>query len=246
MVKPKLWISTPCSGGLLYNGYVGSLVQCAQRALSEGLLDRFYVSMPGKESLISRGRNTEATVFLEEGFTHLLSIDADISFTWEDFRRVISHNVPIVGGAYPLKNFPVVMNFNPLEGKGTELFKTNRGFDDLAWKEFVHKYADPDTGLAEVRHVPTGFMCVRREVFEKLSEIVPKYHTFQADSGEMERYYDFYFVGVHEGNYLSEDWSFCQLASANGFKIYLDTKITLGHTGYWTFRLGQHMHEVQS
>lgn len=246
MSKPKLWISTPCSNGLLYNGYVGSLLQCAQRALSEGLLDKFYVSMPGKESLISRGRNTEAMAFMENGFTHLLSIDADIVFNWEDFRRVISHDVPIVGGCYPLKNFPVVMNFNPLPGKGTELFKTNRGFDYAAWTEFVNKYADPDTGLAEVRHVPTGFMCVKREVFAKLSHVVPHYWTFESDSGEHSEYCDFYFVGVHDKTYLSEDWSFCQLASANGFKIHIDTKISLGHTGYWTFKMGQHCHEIQS
>jgi hypothetical protein len=242
----KLWISTPCANGLLYNGYVGSLLHCANRALSEGLLEDFRVSLPGKESLIPRGRNTEAMSFMEAGFTHLLSIDADIVFSWENFRRIISHDVDIVGGAYPLKNFPVVMNFNPLQDKGTELIKTQRGFDYEAWTAYVNKYADPDSGLAEVRHVPTGFMCVRRAVFAKLSHIVPHYWTFSPDGGGSKEFCDFYYAGVAKQEYLSEDWSFCELARANGFKIYLDTKITLGHIGYWEFRLGQVFGEVQT
>lgn len=241
----RLLISTPCSGGMLYEQYVSSLMQAANRALEEGLLEYWEVAFQGKESYIPRARNRAATMMLEQGFTKLLTIDADISFTYEDFKKIITHDLPVVGGCYPLKTFPIVMNFNALDGQGTELFKSHRGFDYDAWQKFVHKYADPHTGLAEVRHLPTGFLCVRGDVFGKLSETVETYFSFQPDSGEHKGFFNFYWSGVKNKSLLTEDWGFSELAREAGFPVYLDTRVTLGHTGNWTFRLGQIYGEIQ-
>lgn len=240
----RLLISTPCSGGMLYEQYVGSLLQSANRALDEGLLEYWEVAFQGKESLIHRARNRAATDMLINKFDKLLTIDADIAFTYEDFKRIISHDLPIVGGCYPLKAFPVVVNFNPFPDQFREFVKSERGFDYDAFSAYVNKYADPDTGLVEVRHIPTGFMCVRGDVFGKLSETVPTYFSRVTSSSECRGFFDFYPSLVKENILESEDWGFCRIATEAGFKIHLDTRIQLGHVGYHEFRLGQVFGEI--
>lgn len=234
----RLFISTPASGGFLYDRYVGSLLASVERAKIEGIISECMVHFQGKESLIHRARNHAAHVFIQSEFDKLLTIDADITWTYEDLKRIVTSDKEIIGGTYPIKNFPVCMNFNALEGRGTEFLKTGRGYDLDAWSAFVHKYADSE-GLVEVRHLPTGFLCATRDVFAKLSHTVEVYHSRQPETGEIRGYFHFYPSEINEGSLESEDWGWCRLAREAGFKIYLDTKVTLGHVGSWEFRLGQ-------
>ena len=235
----KLFISTPAAGGLIYDRYVASLIGSIERAKQEGIIEECMIHFQGKESLIHRARNKAADSFIESEFDKLLTIDADITWTYEDLKRIVMSDKDIIGGVYPIKNFPIVMNFNAIEGRGTELLKSGRGYDLDAWTLFVHKYADPVTGLAEVRHLATGFLCVTRDVLAKLSHTVEIYHTRAPETGEMKGYFHFYPSEINEGSLESEDWGWCRIAREAGFKIYLDTRVTLGHIGSWEFRLGQ-------
>ncbi len=235
----KILISTPCFGGQLTKDYVASMNVCLAHAAQEGLITDWQIHYQGTESLIPRGRDRSANLFMELGFDKLLSIDADISWTYEDFRRIITSDKDVVGGVYPLKCFPIVANFNPLPDRGTEYFSTHRGIGLNELEEFSAKYADPVTGEAEVRHVPTGFLCITKKVFEELAKTVPVYWSFQPDTGETKGFFQFYPSGVHGKEYESEDWGICRLAAEAGFKVHLNTKIRLGHTGNHTYRMGQ-------
>lgn len=240
----KLFISVPCANGLIYNQTAGSLVSAANVAISEGLLEDFQIYFDGKESLIHRGRDRAALMFLEGGFDKLLTIDADISFTTDDFKRIISSPHDITGGMYPIKTFPVVANFNPLPDQGTEFYLSERGYDYEAYLKFKEKYADSE-GYAEVRHIPTGFMCVTRKVLADLSHTVEVYHSKAPASGEMKGFFHFYPSGVVNGSLESEDWGFSRLASEAGYKVYLDTRISLAHIGYHAYRMGQIYGEIK-
>jgi len=240
----KLLISSPCGAGI-YTEFMGSLMTAIERAKYEGICDHVETLMQSKESLIPRARNRDALYALEKGFDRLLSIDADISFSYEDFARMVQTKEPVVGGAYPLKTFPIVMNFIPLADRGLDLYKTHRGIDHEAWREFVHKYADSN-GLVEVRRLATGFLSVSCEVLAKLSETAEVYFTRDAAGSEVKGFFNFYPVDVKEQQLRSEDWSFCDSVRDLGYKIMLDTKVRLGHTGDWTFRLGQIYGEVSA
>lgn len=235
----KILISTPCFGGQLTDGFTGSLLTALAHFRNEFPDDEIHVDFQGKESLIHRGRNRAAMKFYEGDYDKLFTIDADIVFTYEDFRRILTSDKDVVGGVYPLKTFPIVMNFNALPEKGTEFFSSHRGFDYDAFEKFKGKYADPVTGLAEVRHIPTGFMCVTRDVFAKLSHTVEIYRNFQSDSGELKSFFHFYPSQVKNHSLLSEDWFFVEMAREAGFPIFLDTRVILGHIGSHVYRLGQ-------
>jgi glycosyltransferase involved in cell wall biosynthesis len=231
----RVLISTPCAYGLATVGYVQSLVPTIVRLGQDGY--DIHLKMQGTESLINRARNTDATYALKNGFDKILFIDADMVFTYENVIRLLTSKREIVGGTYPLKTFPLTLNFNPLPEHG-DLFGTDRQQDNyLAW---VEKYAD-DNGEAEVMHLPTGFLLVDTKVLAKLTYSVPWYQSFNPDVKTTDVFYDFFPTTVVENQLRSEDWGFCEVARAAGFPLYLQTRAVNAHVGTFTYGLGQHI-----
>jgi hypothetical protein len=172
------------------------------------------------ESLITRGRNNIVRKFLaEEQFTHLFWIDSDIAFTPDSVFRLLRADREIVAGVYPMKK----MNW-PAGGvsEGT----TQRQFEDKYTeypfnpidhgKARVSQFADGD-GFIEVAEAPNGFMCVKRDVFRRLTESYPQLrYTPDGPPGHPQahlhwRFYDC-MIDPDSGRYLSEDYAFCRLA----------------------------------
>ena len=85
--------------------------------------------------------------------------------------------------------------------------------------------------LLEVGTIGTGFMLIKRGVFEKMIECgAPKYK----DAGGTA--YDFYNCTIDSnGEYLTEDWSFCRRWRQLGGTVYADTTVALAHVGYHKF-----------
>lgn len=230
----KLLIGTPSYGGVVTCGYLKSLLPVITELSSKGV--QVDLHMLETESLISRGRNTVATHALTKGYDKLLFIDADMIFTFENVMRLLNSKRDIIGGTYPLKNYPITINFNPLHEQ-RDLFGTDRFHDNyLAW---VAKYAD-ENGEAEVMHIPTGFMLVDCKVLAALTYKVPWYQNYEPDTKTMAMNYDFFPVRVLDNQHESEDWAFCSIARENGFKVYLQTQAVNIHVGTHAYRLGNH------
>jgi hypothetical protein len=92
--------------------------------------------------------------------------------------------------------------------------------------------------LVEVSKTGTGFMLIKRDVFEKLNAH-PAVRNFANDIGmpaELDPYMKTYFdTAVREGRYYSEDWTFCENWRDLGGQIFVDTRVLLKHTGTYTF-----------
>jgi hypothetical protein len=168
------------------------------------------------ESLISRARNTLTAKFLNnKDSTHLMFIDADIG--WEPWHLLVMLNrdVDVIGGLYPMKSLPVKWCVN--------------GFDGAE--------EGPD-GLQEVTKTGTGFLLMKRHVFEKLNAH-PAVKPFNSDIGlppELNVYMKTYFdTAVRENRYYSEDWTFCENWRDLGGKIWVDKRVLLRHTGTYVF-----------
>lgn len=176
---------------------------------------------------IARSRNRLTAEFLRSDCTHMLQIDCDLIFSPEQVARIVSHDVPIVGGLYPLKQEgPVAWCINTVEGE------TRR----------------PD-GLHKVKYVGTGFICAKRETFLAMQERYPE-SAYVADYGERLPEFDFWPMGVYRptpddpGRYLSEDWYFCQRWLDMGGDVYADTRIVLKHLGPAIFPLKSQEAEI--
>lgn len=163
---------------------------------------------------VARSRNQLTADFIAGDFTHLLFIDCDLIFSAEHVIRIVSHNLPIVGGLYPKKQE------GPIEWVLNSLPNT-----------------EPDEdGLHEVRYIGTGFMCIRRDVIEKMIHRLGPQIEFTADYGQRRVEYDLWPMGVYtypdkSRRYLSEDWYFCQRLADLGGAIFADTRIIVKHIG---------------
>jgi hypothetical protein len=95
-----------------------------------------------------------------------------------------------------------------------------------------------EDGLVEVTKTGTGFMLIRREVFEKMNAH-PAVRPFNNDIGlpaeldpHMKTYFD---TAVRENRYYSEDWTFCENWRDLGGKVYIDKRVLLKHVGTYVF-----------
>jgi hypothetical protein len=212
--KTKVHICMPCYGGMLTEQTFMSFVKWANTCRQLGI--DWTVETMTNESLISRARNTLTAKFLSTpDSTHLMFIDADIG--WEPWHLLVMLNrqVDVIGGLYPMKSLPVKWCVNGIPGQP-------EGAD----------------GLVEVTKTGTGFMLIKREVFEKLNQH-PAVRPFNNDIGlepalntHMKTYFD---TAVRENRYYSEDWTFCENWRDLGGHIYIDKRVLLRHVGTYVF-----------
>jgi hypothetical protein len=100
--RPSVFVATPCFGGLVSQHYMQSVIGLIQFASQAGF--DATLALLGHDSLITRSRNTLVTQFLNTpAATHLLFIDADISFEAEQVFHMLNFNREFVAGIYPLK-----------------------------------------------------------------------------------------------------------------------------------------------
>jgi hypothetical protein len=210
----RVHICMPCYGGMLTESTFMSFIKWSNTCRQLGL--DWTIETMTNESLISRARNTLVAKFLNNpDSTHLMFIDADIG--WEPWHLLVllNRDVDVIGGLYPMKSLPVKWVVNGFEGAET----------------------GPD-GLQEVSKTGTGFMLVKRHVFEKLNDH-PAVKPFANDIGlpkeldkHLKTYYD---TAVRENRYYSEDWTFCENWRDMGGKVWVDKRVTLKHTGTYVF-----------
>ena len=210
----RVHICMPCYGGQLTESTFMSFIKWANTCRQLGL--DWTVETMTNESLISRARNTLTAKFLHtKESTHLMFIDADIG--WEPWHLLVMLNrdVDVIGGLYPMKSMPIKWCVNGFEG-------AEEG---------------PD-GLQEVTKTGTGFLLIKRHVFEKLNSH-PATKPFNNDIGlpaELNPYMKTYFdTAVRENRYYSEDWTFCENWRDLGGKVYVDKRVLLRHTGTYVF-----------
>ena len=98
----------------------------------------------------------------------------------------------------------------------------------------VELEVQPD-GFMKMTEAPTGFMVIKRAVFERLMARYPELNYVPDGIGEADRglHYRFFDVMVdpQTRRYLSEDYGFCRLWSGLGESIYIDANSNLSHQG---------------
>lgn len=210
----KVFVAIPAYGQIPVN-----FANCVTKMILEPPCSLVVKWQPG-DSLVSRARNTLTADFLESDCTHLLFIDSDLVFSSEQIARMVEHDVPIVGGFYPKKQ----------DG-------------NLEWvcNAKIPNPEPDERGLHSLRYIGTGFMLIKREVFDAMIVRYGESLAYFADgSGRPE--HDFWSVGVHRGadgrgRFLSEDWFFCQRCLDMGLEVLGDTRVRLKHIGTATFPL---------
>ena len=102
----KIFIGTPCYGGMITADYFKSCMQLVALAASKKIELQFATI--GNESLITRARNTIVQLFMDGDYTHLMFIDADLAFNPEAVIKMIEFDKDVVTGVYPRKTIDLI------------------------------------------------------------------------------------------------------------------------------------------
>jgi hypothetical protein len=238
----KLMLASPLYANSLLFGYHQSVLQLALSCQRSGVA--MGIKCVGCDSLVPRARNRLAAHFLDSDATDLLFVDADISFRAEDALSLLQLDEPIVGGVYPRKQLDWTRIARAARAGVAPGQLPHYGFIPVMNWGGQGDY--PLHSLFEVRHLGTGFLRIRRDVFTTLIDNGSAI-AYDQSSDEIafagRTGHDFfptgpdprYPVGSGGRQYLSEDWAFCELARAAGFQLWTAPWIELTHSGYMDY-----------
>lgn len=225
--KPKLFVGTLATKGQFEHEYVTSLGRALPVFQREGIETVTYFETNTTD--VAHARNRMATLFLETDCTHLLFVDSDQRWRAEDVIRMLSHELPIVGGAVPVK----------AERVGLDRYVGNLS------PELVVVEGRP---LAEAAQMGTGFMLIHEDVLIAMidaDEAVP-YRTHFADGSQARKDYCFFDWAIIDGIRYSEDYHFCLKFKRMGGRLWFDTLCELGHVGRKEWRLPPLQEQIAS
>ena len=201
------FVATPAYDGRVYTDYTLSLADsvamschAAQLGITE-LPIKTHVGIMGNGAFIEISRNTFVKMFLDTKCTHLFFIDGDLRWEPRAFCGLLAANKPIAAGMYRRRqepeNYPVVLQPHPETGG--------------PWIV--------DGGWIQCKRVPTGFLCIRRDVVEEMAKearVVAQPNT--PDFPELPWLFGTKFDA--EGRFVGEDFTFCD-AYIEKYKEYI-------------------------
>ena len=215
----SLMIALPCHGGIVTEKTTMSLFKLgkllARSNIPHGLLTQ------ANSSLITQGRSKCVNFFINNtDHEYLFFLDSDIGFNPDDVLKLMSHQVHIVSGAYPMKIIP--------ERYCVEVVQPEQRHGDLL----------------KINGNGMGFVLIHRQVFLDIARHYPNlkyvpsdYHSDTPHShAEMNNSFHFFAEQQSENGFMSEDKSFFHRAKQVGYDMFLDTSIRLNHTGYHIYQ----------
>jgi hypothetical protein len=166
------------------------------------------------DSLISRARCISMANFLESDSDWLLTLDDDIELPEDGLTKLLEADKDCIGGIYRLKG---KMTSNPYA---------------IRWQP--GQQVDIDE-IAEVTYLSTGCMLYKRSFIE---DLVSKYPDLYFNENMTDRQVSaLYMPYIYNGEYLSEDWAFCQRAMDVGYKMYVHGGVHCVHWGMAPFKI---------
>ena len=200
-------IATPSLDGNVSAHYTGALVRTLGLLRQHGLGAEIHFEIGN--SLIADARNRLVSKFLATDARDLVFIDADLAWKAEDFVRLMSRPHPFVAGVYQRKS-------------RTKIDFTVKFGPTIAMDE--HR-------LMEVERVGTGFMRLRRDCIEKMVAAYPQLKLRNPSAPDDPNLYALFDTTVVDGQFIGEDFTFCDRWRAIGGRVMIDPAIDFAHHG---------------
>jgi hypothetical protein len=245
--KRKLFLATPMYGGQCAGMFARSVADLSALCVHHGIQLQMYFLF--NESLITRARNYCVDEFLRSGADHLMFIDSDIGFNPNDVIALMAmqsedSDYDVLCGPYPKKCISWEKIKQAVD-KGIADEDPNildRFVGDFVFNPKATTQSIPLGEPAEVLEGGTGFMMIRRSVFDKYKAEFP-HLSYKPDhvrtehfdgSREIMAYFDCIIDPVSK-RYLSEDYMFCYNVQKIGLKVWLCPWMQLQHVGTFIF-----------
>lgn len=233
-------IATPMYGGMCTGHYTQSLLMTGSAFTQAGI--QMSAMMMFNESLIQRARNGLVKNFLRTDGDYMMFIDADIGWNPHDILPMIEADKDIICGIYPKKE----INWHGVKaaveaGVPVEQLKHHSGALVVNLVDYSGTVTVPRNEPLEIWNGGTGFMLIKRSVFEGLADKVATYTNDVVDLNKTvnpgDLIHEYFAVSIEEGTnrLLSEDYHFCMLARKHGYKVWAAPWVTLAHIGSYMF-----------
>ena len=230
----KVFLSTPCYGGLCLEKYMIGIIKLQLHLIKHGI--QLYIDTTENESLVHRARNVAVGRFMQKtDADYFMFIDADVDFDPDSVLRLINSGHDISVACYPKK---CVMWDQAASAVKSGDDRNMAMLSSSLVLNFGAARRPVENGFIEILDGPTGFMLIKREVFTKLEEKFPE---LWCKNDHQNRDFDDYhacfdcMIDPETKRYLSEDYAFCRRWQQCGGKIYADINTTLGHVGNLPF-----------
>lgn len=201
----RVTVGIPVYDNKLQMDIVGALL--TEQSIASKLGVEFNVRYLPSCTNLAMGRNQIVKEFLESGDDKLIFLDADVSFEPGAMMKIALTPFEIVGGCYRLK-------------QEEEKYPIAFLDEDELWSN--------EHGLIEVAMLPTGFLCISKEAFEKFRAAYPD-RMYESRGQESFCYFQ---IPYRDGCLYTEDSYFCREWREIGGKMYLHPDLTLTH---WQF-----------
>ena len=238
LAEHPLMVASPQYGGMCSSIFVKGLSDLAIVGTRYGLPIGTCLLM--NESLITRARNTCADVFMNSKFQHMIFIDADIGFVAQDVLELLILQIQnpeyeIIGAPYKVKSITEDRYAFQMTAKNAKVAT-----------DLVSSVPEGITEPIEVSGIATGFMMIRREVFEKFKAAFPQYEYIvdtltegsydhaPAVGNRLTQYFQAE-IDKSSGHYLSEDYWFSRRCQEIGIRTWLCPWMHLRHAGTHIF-----------
>lgn len=232
--KMKVFLSTPCYGGLCLQAYAESMLNFQRLCAARGI--ELYLDTTENESLIPRARNISIARFMyKSDADFFIFIDADVHFQAESLLRLVESGHDVSVACYPKK---VIMWDQAEHAVKTGDERSLQRLASSLVLNFKQERSQVVNGFTEVLDGPTGFMCIKREVIVKMYE---HYKDLMCVNDHQNKDLDEYcaifdcMIDPITRRYLSEDYAFCRRWQQIGGKIFADVTTVLGHVGNLRF-----------
>lgn len=234
----KLYVSTPCYGGLCLEKYASSILFLEELCHKKGI--EFILDLTENESLVHRARNVNVGRFMQKSDAeYFMFIDADIHFDAQSVITLMESGHDVSVACYPKKCIDWKQAEECMKNGDTREPKFLSSQLVVNPKPDGNGRSQVDAkGFAEVLDGPTGFMLIKRSVFKKMEEHYPE---LWVANDHANRDFDTYcalfdcMIDPKSRRYLSEDYAFCRRWQNIGGKIYAHVSTTLGHVGNLPF-----------
>jgi len=203
----KLYIATPAYDSKVFVDYLTSLIATLKILETNGIA--YDIGVENGDCYVAKARNKLTRKFLESDCTHLLFIDADVGWDADKIMNVISSDYDVCLGAYPMKS-------------KDDKFPLHLGSDESGC-------LIQDGDYLRLQMGPTGFMCIKRNVLEKVREKESLLIEYTGEEGKKE--WNFFHCGTMDGQWWGEDTAFCRKVAKHGFQIWCYTDVTFRHWG---------------
>lgn len=250
----RLLLATPLREGASSN-YIQELMDIASRGVPGYAVETIFIAGPS----VNFARNEIAFHAVSHGFDELVQVDEDLMHWGRNLPRLMSHDVDVVGGVYCKKRpgKPTWL-FTPLPNdKGItvddrgliECSGIATGFlrcrvavlekimADNPERHFLAKGSDKDPVTTRCDWFPMGVW--GQGTHESRLRLIRRLLDQGADLNQIKQVaFDY----SPPGRLLGEDYFFCALARASGFKVYADLGMgILPHIGNSAYPITQEM-----